>query len=565
MTLPAQVRHQQRVEELCAASVRAVAGDRELHFRAGRLLRGEEPFPAHAPHLRPAPDEDFGSFRGAADGLALRRLHSDADLHQRLRPEDEVARLVFDMLEQYRVESLAPRELRGLVSNLRHRHATWSRAFHHSGLTESATGILLYTVAQICRSRVTGEQVLAETEDLLEATRFGLVPLIGQDLAGLRRTRHDQSAFATHALGIAVQVAALVATAAADVEESTSRARHAFSLFTEPDDLDEALAVATSGRSKVLDDSADGYRVFTRSYDVEREPATQVRPALLAELRSDLDRRVSAQGVNVPRLARELRALLAEPTRDGWDSGQEHGLIDGRLLGQLITTPTEHRLFRTEREEPACDALVTFLLDCSGSMRRHRETLSMIVDVLSRAMDLAGVSNEVLGYTTGAWNGGRPLREWRRAGRPPHPGRLNEVSHLVLKDAQTPWRRARRGIAALLDESIYREGVDGEAVTWACTRMRARPESRRLLVVVSDGSPMDTATNLANDPHYLDHHLRDVVHREEAAGSVRIFGLGVGLDLSPYYERCHALDLDRDRGNDLFREILDLLADRRHR
>lgn len=563
----AQARHNQQVEELCGATIRALSGDPEVYLRAGRLHRGTIRFPAHASHLRPSTDDDFATFRGAADGLALRVRHSDPRLHRELAPEDEAAFLVFEMLEQFRVESLASAQTPGVVRNLRHRHETWSRDFHASGLTETAQGILLYTVAQICRSRVTREPVVQDTEDLLEATRFSIVPVIGKDLAALRRLRRNQSAYAVPALSIAEMVSALMSgidRSAKDDGAARSR-RGAFSLFVDTSDECDEVPVAPSGNSRILADAEQRYRVFTSAYDREVEVSTLVRARLLKEHRQRLDDRVADQGLNVPGLARELKALLAEPNRNGWDGGQEAGLVDGRSLTQLVTSPTERRLFRTARVEPVADCLVTLLVDCSGSMKQHNESVAVIVDVLSRALDIAGVGNEVLGFTTGAWNGGRAVRDWRRAGRPRHPGRLNELHHLVFKSADVPWRRARHAIAGLLKEDLYREGVDGEAVSWACDRMQQRTERRRMLVVISDGSPMDAATSLANDPHYLDHHLRQVVAREEARGSARIYGLGVGLDLSPYYPRSQALDLEQGVDRQVFREIITMLAGRRRR
>jgi cobaltochelatase CobT len=559
-TSTAEMRHQQRVEDLCGGAIRALAGEPALNFRGGRLHRGTRPLPTRAAHLQPASTADFGSFRGAADGLALRSAHSDADLHASLAAAaggDETARLLADLLEQFRVESLAT--LPGVVANLRHRHETWSRAFHASGLTETASGILLYTVVQVCRSRVTGQPVVEETEDLLEATRFGLVPAIGQNLAGLRRHRADQTAYAGHAWAIASHVSSLLAEQDRAAGERRSSSRELCSLFVEGDQ-DDTVTTAVSGESRVLAGSGDGYRVFTTAHDREHDVASLVRAPLLEEYRQVLDRRVAAQRINVPRLTRQLRALLSVPVGDDWDDAQEEGVIDGRRLALLITSPAERRLFRTVRETPVPDSLVTFLVDCSGSMRRHKESLAMVVDVASRALDLAGVTHEVLGFSTGAWNGGRALKDWRRAGRPPHPGRLNERVHLVFKDAETSWRRGRRGIAGLLKDDLYREGIDGEAVTWACRRMDGRTEARRTLVVVSDGSPMDSATHLANDEHYLDHHLRAVVEREERAGSARIVGLGVGLDLSPFYARSQVIELGENTGNRVFAEVLDLLA-----
>ncbi|SCX58880.1 cobalt chelatase [Variovorax sp. EL159] len=567
-----RVRQEELVAELCAGVVRAFSGERDLHFRGRRLHRGRMPLPWFAPHLHPSPDtDDFASFRGVADGLALRLTASDAALHERLRPEEPVERMVFEMLEQFRVEALAPEVMAGMHHNLRHRHEQWSLAFHHSGLTDTARGLLLYAVAQICRARVSGQQVVEETEDMLEATRFALAPRIGHALAGLRRDRTDQAAYAVHARTVARTIATMLHEAGDEGSDAArdphvDDKRSVFSLVADMDqEIIERFTTAESGRSAVLDDAGGTYRIFTTAYDREHDAATLARKDVLAGHREKLDRRIAAQGVNIARLARELRALLADPTRDGWDSGQEEGLIDGRRLAQLVASPTERRLFRTERMEPVADSLVTFLIDCSGSMKEHAESVAMMVDVFARALEQAGVASEVLGFTTGAWNGGRAQREWVRAGRPAHPGRLNERCHLVFKAAATPWRRARPAMAALLKADLFREGIDGEAVDWACARLRQRTEERKLLLVISDGSPMDSATHLANDAHYLDHHLRDVVARQEQRGDIAIAGIGVGLDLSPYYSRSHVLDLATSTGNTIFREVIELMAGRHRR
>ena len=563
----ARGRHQQRVEELCAASIRALSGEADLHFRARRLHRGRHVLPLFAPHLHPSLDmDDFRSFRGAADGLALRLSRSDAALHQSLCPAEAVERLMFDMFEQFRVEALVPANMPGVAHNLRHRFEAWSLAFHHSGLTDSARGILLYTVAQICRSRVTGERVLEATEDLLEATRGALGPLLGHDLAGLRRTRTTQGAYAVHALGIARAVGEMLRSASDEgavplADDDDDNVRTAFSLVMDTDsESAERVETAVSGRSRVLEAADDGYRVFTTAYDRECLAATLVRPELLKDFRTRLDARIAGQGVNIARLARELRALLAVPARDGWDGDQDEGYIDGRRLALLVASPTERRLFRTEHIEPTANCVLSFLIDCSGSMRAHIESVAMFVDVFVRALEQAGVATEVLGFTTGAWNGGLAQRDWLRAGRPQHPGRLNEVCHMVFKDAEARWQRARPDIAALLKGDLFREGIDGEAVAWACRRLAGRGEDRKLLLVISDGSPMDSATNLANDEHYLDHHLRDVVQSVESTRQIEILGVGVGLDLSPYYSRSHVLDLAGSTGNQVFRELIDLIA-----
>jgi cobaltochelatase CobT len=571
-----RARRQQRVEELCAAALRALAGETDLHFRGRRLHRGERRLPVFAPHLSPSPDDDdFGSLRGAADGIALRLTRSDAALHARCAPESAIERWVFDALEQFRVESLAPATLPGVVRNLRHRHVRWALACERDGLTETDAGLLLYTVAQVCRAQILAEPVLEETDGLIEATRGALMPRIGHALAGLRRTRTDQAAFAARALAIARAVGDLVRDAVADAGERTvaegdapaeRRARRALAAWLDPDPpetADGADGLAAPG-SRPPPADAPAYRVFTRAFDRELRAAAQVRPAELIELRARLDARIAAQCVNLPRLARALEALLATPERDGWESGLESGVIDGRRLARLIASPAERRLFRAERAEPHADWVVGVLVDCSGSMKPHAESVAMIVDLLARAFEMAGVATEVLGFTTGAWHGGRALRAWQQAGRPAAPGRLNEVRHLVFKDADTPWRRARPAIAALLRGDLFREGVDGEAVDWACARLTDRPQSRKLLLVVSDGCPRDTATVLANGELLLDAHLREVVLRREREG-IAIRAIGVGLDLSAYYGFSQVLDLSEPPGNRVFAEILRLIEGRRAR
>jgi cobaltochelatase CobT len=282
----------------------------------------------------------------------------------------------------------------------------------------------------------------------------------------------------------------------------------------------------------------------------------------LNEYRERLDRRIAAQGLNVARLARQIKAVLAVDSRNEWEGSQEEGSIDGRRLSQLVASPTERRLFRIERQEPATDSVVSFLIDCSGSMKQHIETVAMLVDVFARALEQAGVSSEVLGFTTGAWHGGRALHDWQRARRPAHPGRLNEACHMVFKDGDTPWRRARLDIAALLKPDLFREGIDGEAVDWACARLQGRSEGRRLLIVISDGSPTDSATQLANDSHYLDHHLVEAVARHEQRGAVEIYGVGVSLDLSPYYAHSRVIDAAAALRNEVFSEIVAMIARR---
>lgn len=566
----AQTRHQQRIDDLCAAAIRALCGQPGLHFRGRRLYRSHRALPPFAPHLHPQPGtDDFASFRGTADAMALRLRFADAELHRTLRPAEPLPRMLFEMLEQFRVESLAPSDMPGVIHNLRHRFEAWSMAFFNSGMTETSKGILLFTVAQITRSRVTAQPVVEATEDAIEATRMGIVPTLGGDLAGLRRQRHDQAAYAQHALAIAQMITDRIQSQepAPDEQATASDADDApdaldFNLWMdfEGDGADETPALASKGTSAQLGESADAYRVFTREFDTEVHASTLVRAEQLQAFREQLDAAIERQGLGLSRWVRELRSVLALPVREGWMDGQEAGRIDGRRLSQLIASPTERRLFCTEPEVPLVACACTFLIDCSGSMRTHIESVAVLIDVLARAMEQLGVHIEVLGFSTNAWNGGRAHRQWVRAGRPAHPGRLNETAHLIFKDRETPWRQARHAMGALLKSDVFREGVDGEALRWAAQRLEQHSDARRLLVVISDGSPTDGATALANDEHYLDHDLSNVVAHIEAQGRVEVLGLGVGLDLSPYYRRHRVLDLSNSVTQQVLRESVGLLA-----
>ena len=563
-------RRQQQFEELCATTIRALTGQTGLRYRGRRLHNGNQPVALHVPHLRTdSSRDDFQAFRGAADGIALRLCNSDAALHQRLQPADPVPRLVFELLEQLRVESLVPEQLPGVSHNVRKRFTAWCKAYHAARMTETHRGILVYTLLQIVWARLNGVEVLEDSEGVIEATRFNLIPLLGNALAGLRRERHDQAAYATHALEIAGIIGQLLESDTDGDEqdagsEELDEAEQAFALLLDFDsDLElDVFSAALSGESKAFATADAGYKVFSNEYDREVAAASLVRADYLRGLRQTLDERIRRQKINITRLARGLSALLATPSRDGWNFGQDEGYIDARRLGQLVASPAERRVFYRQRLKPHADCLFTILIDCSGSMKQHIEQLAVLVDVLTRALELAEVKTEVLGFTTGAWNGGRCQRDWFKSGRPKNPGRLNELLHLVYKSADTPWRRARPDMAAILKADLFREGIDGEAVEWASRRLLARDEERRILLVISDGCPMDTATNLANDRFYLDNHLKQVIAGLESERVIDIYALGVGLDLSPFYSRSLALDLSHGVGQQIFDDILQLLKKR---
>jgi cobaltochelatase CobT len=440
-------------------------------------------------------------------------------------------------------------------------------------MTDNQIGLLIYTIVQVAWSRLTGQPTDETTEGLIEAQRAQLAPDIGPFLAGLRRDRYDQRAYAEHALGIARVLGGIVEAINAERGEDDSDAsesdddRTTFNLLIYPEEeQDERIApgsVPLIRTEKQLADQLAVYRVYTSAYDREVAAATLVREQELREFREALDRRIRQQGINTPRLARKLARLLAAPRRSGWEFGQEEGYLDAGRLTRIVTSPWERRVFRQERVQPHTHCQVTFLIDNSGSMKEHIESIAMLVDVLSRALEQAGARSEILGFTTNSWNGGRPYNEWLSCGRPANPGRLNEVCHLVYKEAELAWRRARPNIAALLKPSLFREGVDGEALLWAARRLSSSSASRRLMFVISDGCPMDGATQRSNPPDYLDHHLQQVAALIESRGEIELYALGVGLDLSNYYSNSLALDLTLSLDNAVFDEVLQMIGWRR--
>ena len=581
----AQSIHQQRLYELCAATVRALAGDRELHFRGQRLFRGARRVPIHAPHLR-LPDKltesdevlaatdlssELSDLRAVMDGVALGLQGSDAQIHRELCPAQPIARLIFEMLEQLRVESCVATYMPGQQQNLYQRFARWSMSFYHAGLTETDLGLLLFSISQISWARLCNLPLPEEIDGAIESTRANLAPVIGVALAGLKRHRFDQRAYAECAREIARVVDDLIGAERARRNEDDdtgqwddAKALAAFTLSInfdcdEREDEDGFTRVVTGNR-KVRVDSTSGYRVFTTRYDVEAMATTGIRTTQLKIYRGQLDAMVREQGINIALLARQLMAVFASPQSDGWNFGEEAGALDGARLAQLVATPAQQRIFKQARSTPHADCMVDFLIDCSGSMKTHIEMVAVLVDIMALALDMIGADNEILGYTTAAWNGGRARKDWLAAGKPPYPGRLNERSHLIFKSADQRWRHARPSIGALLKPDLFREGIDGEAVEWACARMTLRQCRRRILIVVSDGCPMDTATGQTNDLSYLDRHLRQTVATQPQQGGIEIIGLGVGLDLSAYYGRNLAIDTGRKLDSRLLRDLLRLLA-----
>ena len=559
-----QSQMQQKAIELCSGMVRGFTQSPELYFRGAHLYHDKQRLPLYACYIQADLKQDsFSSLRGIADSISLRHQFCDEVLHHSLLPESKLERFLFEMLEQLRVDSLVPEEYVGMRSNLLHRFREWSMQYHRSGLTETSVGLLIYTIAQVCWSQLNHISVLEETEDLLEATRAGISDMISVAVYGMKKNTHDQAAFAQHALDLAANFKDLILTESDDEEEDLDKIMEEidlpdFKLLISFDEGEEHTSHITVGVSKSWRESHETYAIFTTEYDKTYHAENMVRAQYLKEMRQNLDEKISKQGVNIPALARQLKYLFATPERDDWDYAEEEGYIDGRRLAQLIASPTEKRVFKNHRYQPHADCVLSFLVDCSGSMKEHANSVAILLDVFARAAEFAGIKTEILGFTTGNWSGGQPMKEWIKQGKPKNPGRLNETCHIIYKDAEHSWKQSRNPVAALLKADLFREGVDGEAISWAAQRLSVRPEKTKIHTVISDGSPMDSATNLANDPYYLDNHLKNVISDCEHNPGLEIFGLGVKLDLSAYFRYYTVLHLEEKLNNATFNDILKL-------
>ena len=562
------------VDAVGAALLRSLSGDASLQWNGQNLYQGTQPIDLLAPHQLHQP-QWTGSWleqRALLDGAALRLRFSDAALHAAHAPTEPVERLVYELLEQLRTESLVPADWPGVRHNLALHFQRWCQHFVDSGLTESSLGILLFTLALTSWSRMGGEEVPPAMADRAEATRAYMSSTVGHCWVALRQHRHCQSAFIPHALELCRWMGQAVHSAEAAAGAAPAPSRNGFVLklhFSTPDKLTppnhSAGSAAVSAAIAHGAQAGRGYRVFSKAYDREVAAAALVRPAQLAELRAHMDAELEQAAYHMGRLSRYLRKNLALPDGDGWQFGMESGYVDGSRLALLVGNPQATSVFKDVRQSRVVQCAVTLLLDCSGSMKTHAERTSILVDVLGRALEMAGVVVEVLGFSTNAWNGGRVRRDWQAAGQPQCPGRLNEVLHLVFKSAALPWRRGRRGIAALRRPDLFREGVDAEALEWACQRLRNIPAKRRILLVVSDGCPMDTATAECNGEDYLANHLQHMVPLLQRREGVEICAVGLAGKLGHFYPHHRVLDLKNGVGDAVFMQIAALLCAPRRR
>jgi len=531
---------QRLTDRLSSAGLRAVAGEPAAELRGQRLEVAGRPIGIVVPYLAGdiamlTADER----RGVVDALGLRVRFSDRDLHLSLTPTEPLERIVFDIAEQFRCEALTPPRWRGVRRNRDAAFSHWSEAAQNERLTETGVGLLIFTITQMLRARLLRQPTTEQIDDLIETTRGNLAKLVGHALISLPDLVDDQAAFADPAAEIARLLAEMVGDAS-ELKPALEDERTRLLIPLDWDALDYELSAAP-GQQSVADSRSD-YRVFSTEYDVEVPAVSLYPPATLRRLRADLEEHRSAQVVSLARLSLRLQALFGTSKLDGWRGGEDDGFLDSNRLAQIVANPTEASVYKQPLARPTAEAAVSFLIDTSGSMKLQRyQGVAVLVDTMVRALEMGGITSEVLGFTTASWGGGRARQDWvaaaRSAGSVDDPGRVADLQHIVYKSAEQSWRQTRFSIAAMMRTDHYREGVDGEAVTWAATRLAARPERRKVLVLISDGFPMETSTARLNRDGYLLDHFRWAWERAGQGGQSVHFRGGVELG---------AISLDED-------------------
>jgi cobaltochelatase CobT len=526
---------------------------------------------------------EIAVIRGHADAAALSVACHDPKLHERLAPPGGEARQVFEAIEQARVEAIGAQRMQGVAANLAARIEQRYERSRFAEVAERSEAPLPDALGLLVREMLTGQIPPAKARAIVNLWRPWIGGRARSLLERMPEMLSDQEAFGrlTRDLLAALNLADQFDQQQNEDQQSSESESDPNAADTEDEnaegeqraDLSDARSERDANSERAFDDREDGstdrldrdadaselprrsepwrpnlsvlenpeafgYKVFTRSYDETVNAEELCDPDELERLRSFLDKQLQALHGAVARLANRLqRRLLAQQNR-GWDFDLDEGMIDAARLARVIVDPMHPLTYKRERDTEFRDTVVTLLLDNSGSMRgRPIMVAACCADILARTLERCGVKVEILGFTTRAWKGGHSREEWLNALKPPLPGRLNDLRHIIYKAADAPWRRSRRNLGLMMREGLLKENIDGEALTWAHNRLLARPEQRRILMMISDGAPVDDSTLSVNSGAYLERHLRQVIEEIETRSSVELLAIGIGHDVTRYYRR----------------------------
>src|SRR5882757_668237 len=569
-----------RVLGLC---VRAIAGDGEVQVSYapgkpeidGKLV--QLPEPSRVPSRK-----EVAVIRGWADSLALTAACHDVKLHARLAPKAGPARAVFEAVERARIEALGANRMPGMAANLTARVEDQYGHGRYAEITERADAPLEDALALIVRERLTGSLPPETAKAMVDLWRPWVEERAGRTLAKLDKVAESQEGFGRQlrdllkVLDLSDELSEGEREEGEDDEQDPESGDQNSEDNSEGQDSQDQASDDQRGEGEegetsetsqdadadqfdadadgeemadarepwrpnynVLDNpEAFGYKVFNRAHDEEDAADTLSTPDELERLRTFLDKELRSLSGAVSRLANRLqRKLMAQQNR-AWDFDLEEGTLDAARLTRVVIDPMHPLSFKQERDAEFRDTVVTLLLDNSGSMRgRPIMVAACCADLLARTLERCGVKVEILGFTTRAWKGGQAREAWLAAGKPPNPGRLNDLRHIIYKSADAPWRRARKNLGLMMREGLLKENIDGEALDWAHKRLLGRSEERKILMMISDGAPVDDSTLSVNPGNYLEKHLRWVIEEIETRSPVELIAIGIGHDVTRYYRR----------------------------
>ena len=542
------------------AIVRSLSGDTHLQIRDWQLFHKNLALNALSPHLNlDYLQASWADPRGVLDGIAMRLRYSDYELHLSKSPDGLIESLIFEVLEQIRVESICPAGLKGSKQNVENQFIAWLQEFMANGGVEGSIGLLLLSIFSTVWVKLNQRPIPELMQDVVEATRAGLAAGLGPYLVKLKESQFDQTSYAKTALEITRLVGSLIDEEYQNVPSIRTKQKNISNTFlkiewVQPPSLstpsEKQLQSSAQDSKKALEQSLGQYKVFNTAYDIEIEAKKSIRPAQLAIYQQELSEEIAKLNIPWGKLTKSYQHIFNTKTLKRWETTQTEGLLDRRYLTRIATAPLDPILYKHPAKKIEAIGSVTLLIDCSGSMKDQRLKIATCVDSLVRILEQAHIQTEVLGYSTSTWQGGRPFKEWRRGGQIPHPGRLNERAHWIFKDFQTHWRKARSGIAALLRPEIYAESIDGEAVLWAAQRLQnesGNQSTQRKLILFSDGCPMDRATIEANGEHFLKNHLLQAIEWCEQQKNFELWGCGIGEELRACFP--HRLSWDQESEN----------------
>ncbi|HEX7037207.1 MAG TPA: cobaltochelatase subunit CobT [Pseudomonadales bacterium] len=560
------------------ATIRAIAGNPDLEVTFGQgppVARGTRirvPLPPIG-----ASDEEINAIRGVGDEFALKMRYHDAAEHQRRSPQGGPAQEMFQWIEDARIASIGSLRMEGVARNLDASLEAQCRQAAFDTITVESEAPLAVAVGLLVRQRLTGRPLPPSAEHVVQFWRDYVEEHAGEHIDRLQEHLLDQSRFAEVCRSILVDLGLEVeieepaeADQQADEIESVEEGEEAQSDHSPEDvvlDDESPMEESAEGDTSLVEMDADvdmddvgaeaepdeappnpdeagrirvdvNYKAFTTEFDEVVRAEELCEPEELLRLRGLLDQQLLSLQHATSKLANRLqRKLLAKQNRT-WEFDLEEGVLDSSRLAQVIVDPLSPLAFKQEKEMKFRDTVVTMLIDSSGSMRGRSITIAaMCADILGRTLERCSVRVEILGFTTRAWRGGQSREKWIAEGKPPNPGRLNDLRHIIYKAAGDTWQRSRRNLGLMMREELLKENIDGEALIWAHNRLVVRPEQRKVLMVISDGLPVDNSTLLVNPSNYLEQHLKYAIEMIENRSPVELIAIGIGHDVTHHYRR----------------------------